>query len=704
MTQTKEHEEILKEAKERFSRALAAAEPIREHYSKNMRFISGDQWSEQAKRARQDKRPMLVMNRLRTFAAILCGEQRQNEIGGKVIPRGNGANKDTAEILAGKIRDIESESEADVANDKAFKDCIEGNQGWMRVSKEYVSETSFEQKLVIEPVEDSLSIVCDESAVKWDRSDMMYLFKFRDLSKYEFETRYPDADIDPFSPNMTVDNSGWSKGDAGVQVAEYWRKQLEKMKVCLYSNGQTAWKDAKVNPLPPGLAAVGERDGMRAKVEQFIINGCEVLEENAWDGSWIPFIPVIGDERWVDSKRVIFSAISHSHDAQRLVNFYATGEAEAAGLAPLPTWVGAKGQFKSDKNWKEPNKAVGYREYDLINVDGKPLPPPNWESFTPPTEAFLLGKQAAVDDVKATMGMSDALTGQKETDQSGKAIVALQKQGNTANFNFFDNLVRAIRHRTRILVELIPKTYDTAREERIIDKNGKEKMVKFNQVFVENGKEKAYMLAEGDYGVAITVGPSSQTQQEQDSADLTAMAEAAPELFPRFADLYAESHSGPIWERIAKRVKPPDVAEEEAAEEGAEIPPEVLKQEVAKGKELAGALAKQLEEAVKTIESKQVEIQSKEKIEADKIAADLKIESAKLALEREKLEIEREKLALERFKIETDLEKTRISARTAMMTTHENLSSKEAIHEHSTSHAAEQADKDRAAASNGSGE
>lgn len=694
MIQTAEHKKILTEAKERFTRALSADESRREHYSKNMRFISGDQWTAEAKTVRQGKRPMLVMNRLRTFAAILCGEQRQNEIGGRVIPRGNGANDDTANVLAGKIRDIESESEAEVANDKSFKDCIEGNMGWQRVTKEYVSETSFDQKLVIEPIEDSLSVVCDESAVRWDRSDMLYLFKFRDYGKYEFETRYPDAEIDPFAPNMTVDNSGWSKGDAGVQVAEYWRVVLTKSTVCLYADGRSFWKDDKRSLAysASGMFPIKEREGIKRKVEQYIINGCEVLEENDWDGSWIPFIPVVGDERWVDGKRVIFSAISHSHDAQRMVNWYATGEAESASLAPLPTWVGYVGQFKTDrKKWADPAGKYGYRQADLLTVDGKQAPLPKWEAFTPPTEAFLAGKAAAVDDVKATMGMSDALTGMKETDQSGKAIEALKQQGNTANFNFFDNLVRAVRHRTRILVELIPKTYDTPRDERIIDKDKKEKIVRFNEQFIENGKAKAYMLAEGDYGVAIDVGPSNQTQQQQDSEDLNSMATAAPDLFPRYADLFAEAHPGPIWKRIAERVKPPDVKDEED-QEGQQIPKEA-QELIQAAEQKIKAQDAAMAEMSQVIETKQIEANSKKELEDRKLAQDYEIETEKLKLEWAKLELEAQKIGLESKKIEADVEKARFTAIHSGAMKAMELDSKESEGEASREHALVQQDK-----------
>ena len=77
-------------------------------------------------------------------------------------------------------------AEAEVADDTAFKYCIEGNHGWQRVNKEYENDESFDMVLCIEAIEDPLSVVCDPSARKHDRSDMRYLFKFHDVPVEEF--------------------------------------------------------------------------------------------------------------------------------------------------------------------------------------------------------------------------------------------------------------------------------------------------------------------------------------------------------------------------------------------------------------------------------------------------------------------------------------------------------------------------------------
>jgi hypothetical protein len=74
----------------------------------------------------------------------------------------------------------------------------------------------------------------------------------------------------------------------------------------------------------------------------------------------------------------------------------------------------------------------------------------------------------ANDDMKAIIGIYDASLGARSNETSGRAIMARQREGDVSTFHFIDNLSRAIRHGGRILLDLIPKVYSTARMVRIL--------------------------------------------------------------------------------------------------------------------------------------------------------------------------------------------------------------------------------------------
>jgi hypothetical protein len=78
----------------------------------------------------------------------------------------------------------------------------------------------------------------------------------------------------------------------------------------------------------------------------------------------------------------------------------------------------------------------------------------------------------------------------------------------------------------------------------------------------------AHMLADGQYGVIVNVGKSRQTLKAETFAGMNALAQAAPEMVPRFADLWVLSMDIPQAEQIAARIKPPGVDEENG------LPPE----------------------------------------------------------------------------------------------------------------------------------
>ena len=75
-------------------------------------FRGGDwQWDEDAKRARDiDGQPSLVLNQLLPYAHQIINDIRQTRPSIRVTPVDSGADVDTAEVMAGLIRNIERQS------------------------------------------------------------------------------------------------------------------------------------------------------------------------------------------------------------------------------------------------------------------------------------------------------------------------------------------------------------------------------------------------------------------------------------------------------------------------------------------------------------------------------------------------------------------------------------------------------------------
>jgi hypothetical protein len=190
--------------------------------------------------------------------------------------------------------------------------------------------------------------------------------------------------------------------------------------------------------------------------------------------------------------------------------------------------------------------------------------------------------------MKAIMGLYDASLGARSNETSGRAIMARQREGDVSTFHYIDNLSRAIRHAGRILIDLIPKVYGSARIVRVLGPDGAAR-----QVGVATGPqaaqrlkavEKVYDLAVGKYDLTVRSGPSFTSRREEAATQMIELIRAYPAAAPVMGDLLARNLDWPGADEIAGRL----AALLPAQARGADPQVEAAKAQMAK---LAQALA-----------------------------------------------------------------------------------------------------------------
>ena len=144
----------------------------------------------------------------------------------------------------------------------------------------------------------------------------------------------------------------------------------------------------------------------------------------------------------------------------------------------------------------------------------------------------------AVQDMQATTGLYPNNLGEKQTtNESGKAVLARQKQGDINTLNYSDNHARGIEQTGEIILDLIPKVYTSARIQRIINPDGTAKMVGLYNSKSGEGEsdvpedpdiKKVYDIGTGRYDVAVSVGPSYQSKRQEAVASQMALVQAFP--------------------------------------------------------------------------------------------------------------------------------------------------------------------------------
>lgn len=579
-------DEFLRIARERFQRACDADADIRRDANRDLKFLTGEQWEEGEQEARRKAgRPALTMNKLPPFVDQIVNEQRKARPAGKISPVGDGADAKTADIYQGLVRHIEYVSQADAAYDTGFDYAVSSSFGFWRYTTECPDDRSLDQEINITRVADPATVRFDPAAQEVDYSDAMWAFVVERISKEEFKLRYPKSKTTTSSFFEFAENPApsWLNGE-DVQIAEYWVVEISQEQLYIYRGPQANAgpnSDTRLKgffdgeTIPPGFVPEPDADGAHAgrlvdrrKVCRYDINGAEVLKqpngkaEVPWAGKWIPIVPVLGKEKYVEGKRVLMSAIRFALDPQQLYNFYKTGEAEVVQQTPKSPYIGVLGQFKTmSAKWGTANVIPhAYLEYDPVAVGGVAVSAPQRQPYEPATQALAIGAAAANEDIKGTIGLYDASRGKENSAaDSGKAIALLQGQGDNATYHFFDNFMRSMWHGYRILVDLIPRIYDAPRVVRIVKPDDTTELVQINQMFMgEDGKPTHYDFSAGRYDVVMSIQPSFASRKQQASVALGDLAKADPQSLPQWADLYVKTLDlGVIGDEIADRLVPP---------------------------------------------------------------------------------------------------------------------------------------------------
>lgn len=617
---SKEHTDLLTKARDRMAACVDAEHGGRAEAVDDLRFLKGEQWPSGAEVQRKlEGRPCMTFNQMPAIIQQVTNDQRQNTPSIKVHPVDDNADVETAEVIQGLIRHIEYDSNADAAYDTAVNAAATHGFGVWRLLTEYEAPDSFDQVIRFSRVRNSLSVYIDPYAQCPVASDMRYCFITDVVPRDVFKRDYPDATVTEGLSWEGVGDSykaGWVRDD-GVVVAEYYWIDLKSDTLVLLQDGTTTWQSDL--PKDADVVSAKTRSSMRRTVKWAKVTGCDVLEEADIPGHWIPVFPVYGQELDIEGKVHRWGIVRNAKDPARMYNFWMTAATEEVAMRPKTPYIGAKGQFEGvEQDWASANRSSkAYLEYEPVSLAGQLAPPPQRQPMADVPVGVLQMAMHAKDNIKSTTGMYDASLGAQGNETSGRAILARQKEGDTANFHFTDNLNRAIRHCGRVMVELIPYIYDA---ERVIRIRGEDESITSAKVNAmgqdpETGVERVMNdLTVGKYDVTIAAGPSYTTQRQEAAEAMTQMAQSWPQLMEIAGDKVVASMDWPGADEIAERIKktlPPGIADD--GDQPPEVPPEVQQQMQQMDQAIQG-LTQELETAQSGLEKARIDAASRERV------------------------------------------------------------------------------------------
>ena len=594
---------VVETARDRYQRARDAYSTLRQQAIADTRFVMGDsenqwQWPEDVylQRSAALGKPCLTINLTAQHCNQIINAIRQNRPSGRVLPVDSQADPDTAEILGGLCRSIQSYSNADTAHDIAAEHAIYGGEGYWRVLTEYESETSFDQVITIKSIINPQLVYIDPDAVEPDRSDAKWGFVFEDISIEQAREDHPELDPTSWA---TDGDRGWVKKDT-VRRAEYFWCEHVSDTLYLLGNGTTALK----SQLPPGakiaagmlslgdgnvIAVVKERE---TKIKKWywckLVGGeTEPVDKKDWMGSYLPIITVVGKELNVNGDIVRKGIVRDLKDPARMVNYSYSASVETLALQNKVPYLTASESIENFEDiWGAANiENRAYLPWNAYDEEGRQLPKPERQQPAAMAAAQVQMLQLSTEEMRAASGQQNANFGIKSEAQSGVGIQRLKAQGEIATFHFPDNLARALTYEMRVLVDLIPKVYDSKRIVRILGLDGTEQKATIDpdmqQPYAEapgeedNEVQKIFNPLMGRYDVAIDTGPSYHTQRQEAADTLTELTSRNPQIMQVAGDIVMRAYDFPMAEEMAKRLEkalPPGLKDEQGAPE---IPPEL---------------------------------------------------------------------------------------------------------------------------------
>jgi len=660
--------DIIQTALKRFNDAQRVYDRQRAEAREDLLFVAGNQWTDQAPAG--DFR--LTVNLLGPFLRQITAEAREANPSIKVIPVGS-SDVELASVYEGLIRHLEQKCDAANAYQQQMWYAAAAGEGYLLLDSEYIDADSFDQDLVISGASNPAKVFLDPLHELLDGCDAEWGFIIEDLSVDDYKRRFPRSKLTEKLNNVTSTN-GWQAlslpGDwlnqSSVRVAKYFVKDYTDKTI--YQVYDPVKNEEYVSEEKPDDTKIvlRKRVAQVCKVKRYVLNALEVLDESDWPSKYLPIIKVTGDTFAIGGQRVQYGAIRHAKDSQRQYNYLVSRQTQLIDMAPKSPFIGATGQFANNaEKWANSNVIpFGFLDYTPVVEGGIAVPPPQKVSGVDvgTLQAIAATRGSAYEDIKLVFGLNDASLGRPGNEISGIAIQERNSASRKSTYQYFDNLLVAMRCLGRQLVELIPSFYDTDRIVRIVKPDTSEELIAINSI----SNNYRYNMTKGTFDVVVETGPAFANKRQQSLQALQGIMGVLPESSQVIGDLVASMVDSPIAKVAAKRIKatiPPNILAATGEDDQEDMAPaemvNILKQQLAQLQmevEKADLEKQELELRVKVAEDKTAMELTKSDMEHQRELMQLQhqqeVAEAEVIIKKKQLELTERKLALEEKKLE----------------------------------------------------
>lgn len=473
-----------------FRAAVEAWNDWRNEAEEDYNFVVGKQWTdEQIREFAKEKRPAIVINRIKPLINILSGWQRLNRYDLNFLPR-TAEDFELCEVRKGMTKYVMDRCNYETRESTSFIDCAIGGIGWFGVKYKFDAETQ-DGEAVIERV-DPFGIYCDPEAHELDFSDAKFICRAKWTDKAELQNVYPDKAEDVENNYSLYDpiekenyreievNPLWYNAELKkIRVVECWYKEQVTKTLIHLNDGQTIQyseeNQEQIMQLMMTGAVADYEDVQVTAVRVCTFFDRTLLEdiESPYKHGEFPYVPMIYHYYGVGDTPAGF--VRSLKDPQREINKRRIQE-----MHILDTSSNGGGFYtpramspEQEEDFKENFSTPGYwnKVNDLNELRERDV--------KAPPAAIINAEQQATADLMAISGINENLLGTDIANgASGRAIELRQKQAVTHLSTIFDALRTAKKKIAYLLwgkrnkPGIIPQFYTADKIYRIEGDNG----------------------------------------------------------------------------------------------------------------------------------------------------------------------------------------------------------------------------------------
>lgn len=678
----KYNDEFFENLRNNFKRAEEYYRENREAQELDYEFTAGNQWDPVAKADRLATHRICVeVDYVNPFLKQIINNFLLNMPSIYVRSKNYNTDGNIANFYTSMIKEIEVNSNAEQEYGDVFTHCLKGGEGYLRVLTEYKNVNCFDQEIKIRAIKDPFSVYIDPK-YHYDNT-MDYCFIFSNISKKEFELLYPDSEF----TNTKFYNDRYDKmwiDSNNIKICEYFYKETKKEKRYLLSSGEVVSQEQLDNKEQEiknrrknykknskqmaieesmednqsilddtyNIQIVSEKMANINTIKWVKTNGYEVLEETEWMGEYIPIVPIFGEKIYSRGDYFYQGVVRKLIIPQRMINLLESNIIELINDAPISPFIIPKGAIDGfEEDWAMVSRVKKpYIEYNPIEGGGRP------ERFNMPNNVSELQsmKVSHIETMKLLTGIQDSGLGiNSQSEQSALAILTNKKQNEVSNYDFTHSFSIGLKILGRILIDLIPRVYDSKKIVKDYISNKDNKYYTLQEQDTDIMEEESENIIKTvdihntvveDFNIEVSIGPYGESQRQQAVKTITALTQTNPELFNIMGDIMLKNMDWAGADEAAERFKkilPPEVAGD------SEIPPQAqniinqlqeqmsaMEQQFMAEKNnydvLTSNLTAKLNELAMKLGNKEYEIQSKKEIEMEKLKVQILLKELEL--------------------------------------------------------------------------